>query len=167
MREVRIEKVTVNIGVGEAGDQLQKAEDVLTQVTGAQPVRTRARRSSREWGVREGQEIGVKVTLRDEQAAEFLKKCFYVRNDILPDYSFDDGGNLSFGIADHTDFKDMKYNPDVGVFGMDVAVTLSRPGSRVRRRRIRPKTVPNNHRVSRQEAIEFIKDTFGIEVEVF
>jgi len=164
MRTVRLEKVTVNIGVGEAGERLVKAEGVLSKLAGQKPVRTKARDIQREWGIRRGQDIGVKVTLRGEGAVSFLKRAFYVRNNRLPAYSFDATGNLSFGVVDHTDFPDMKYDPETGIFGMDIAVTFSRPGARVRRRRVVPVSVGPHHRVARAEAQQFIRDTFSVEV---
>lgn len=163
MRQVRIEKVIVNIGVGEAGDRLVKAERVLSELTGKRPTRTRAKSASRDWGVRRGQEIGVKVTLRGEDAEKFIKAALWVRNNRIPDYSFDDQGNLSFGVTDHTDFQAMKYDPETGVFGMDIAVVFTRPGRRVRDRRIRPARIGKEHRVTAEEAMEIMKQ-LGAEV---
>lgn len=166
MRQVRVEKVVVNIGVGEAGERLVKAEEVLKEVTDATPIRTRATRGAREWGVRRGQPIGVKVTLRGEEALTFIKEALWARNNQLADYSFDDNGNVSFGVADHTDFKKMKYDPEIGIFGMDVAVVIERPGTRVKRRRIRPSQVGDGHRVTREEAMDIMRD-LGAEVIEF
>ena len=166
MRTPTIEKVVVNIGVGEAGERLIKAEEVIQDVTGAQAVRTRAKRGARDWGVRRGQPIGVKVTLRGEDAEEFLKKALWARNNQIADYSFDDNGNLSFGITDHTDFKHMKYDPDTGIFGLDIAVVIERPGSRIKRRRIRPAKVPKDHKVTREEAMQVMTE-LGAEVIEF
>ncbi len=166
MREVRVSKVVVNIGVGEAGDRLLKAEEVLEDVTGAQPIRTRAKRGARDWGVRRGQPIGAKVTLRGDDATAFIEKALWARNNQLADYQFDENGNVSFGVADHTDFEHMKYDPDTGIFGMDVTVVMERPGGRVKRRRIRPSKVPEEHRVTPEEAMELMED-LGAEVIEF
>ncbi|MFO1533900.1 MAG: 50S ribosomal protein L5, partial [Thermoplasmatota archaeon] len=64
MRQARIEKVVVNIGVGEGGDKLLKAEKVMEMVTGAKPARTLSKVANRDWGLRVGGPIGVRVTLR-------------------------------------------------------------------------------------------------------
>ncbi len=164
MRDVRIEKVVVNIGVGEAGEKLSKAQRVLQMLTGQKPVTTLAHQSVRDWGVRRNMPIGTKVTLRGENAAKFLRRALVVRNNRLPDYVFDAYGNFSFGIADYTDFDGMKYDPEIGVFGMDVTVSLVRPGNRVKVRRIAPGHIPRHHRVSKQEAIAFIAQNFSLEV---
>lgn len=163
MRKPTIKKVIVNIGVGEAGDRLVKAERVLSDLTKAQPTRTLAKRANRDWGLRRGQEIGVKVTLRGEAATDFLKEALWVRTNKIPDYSFDDQGNLSFGITDHTDFRNMKYDPDTGVFGLDVSVVFARPGRRVQERRIRPTKVGRSHRVTVEEAMALMEE-IGAEV---
>jgi ribosomal protein L5 len=97
MRELKVAKVTVNIGVGQAGDRLEKAEKVLAGLTGRKPMRTTARGSHRDWQVREGQPIGVKVTLRGEAAVDFAKRALWTRNFRVADWSFDREGNLNFG----------------------------------------------------------------------
>jgi len=164
MRDVRIGKVVVNIGVGEGGDKLAKAEKVLQMVARQKPVQTLARQSIRDWGVRENSPIGAKVTLRGDPATDFLKRALEVRSRRLPDYVFDAFGNFSFGIGDYTDFEGMKYDPEIGVFGMDVSVSLVRPGFRVKDRRVARGRLPRRHRVSRAEAIEFAAQTFQVEV---
>ncbi len=164
MRAIRVDKVVVNIGVGEAGEKLVKAQKVLELVTGQKSVQTLSHRAVRDWGVRRNMPIGTRVTLRGEAAEEFLKKALSIRNSRLPAYSFDVRGNFSFGIPDYTDFEGMKYDPEIGVFGMDVSVSLARPGYRVARRRARRHSIPARHRISREEGIRFIKDRFGVEV---
>lgn len=164
MRDVRIGKVVVNIGVGEAGEKLSKAVRVLQMVTKQKPTQTLAHQSVREWAVRKNMPIGTKVTLRGERAGEFLRQALAVRNNRLPAYVFDAYGNFSFGITDYTDFEGMKYDPEIGVFGMDVNVALVRPGYRVKERRVAPGRIPRVHRVTKQEALAFAQQTFGVEV---
>ena len=164
MREIRVEKVVVNVGVGEAGDKLVKAQKVLELVTRQKPTQTLAHTAVRDWGVRRGMPIGTKVTLRGKGAEEFLHRALSVRNNRLPAYSFDPRGNFSFGVPDYTDFEGMKYDPEIGVFGMDISVSLQRPGFRVARRRVRSRPVARHHRITRDEGIAFVKGHFGVEV---
>ena len=164
MRNPKIEKVVVNLGVGEAGEKLIKAEKVLQLITGRKPVRTISKTTNRDWGLRKGMPIGCKVTLRGSIAESFLKNAFWVRDNKIPDYSFDDAGNLSFGIADYTDFPGMKYDPNIGIFGADVCVSLMRSGSRVSHRKRCKHKIPSRHRMTYEEAVEFIKSRFGVEV---
>jgi large subunit ribosomal protein L5 len=164
MRDVRIGKIVVNIGVGEGGDKLAKAQKVLQMVARQKPVQTLARGSVRDWGVRENSPIGAKVTLRGDAAADFLRRALAVKNQRLPNYVFDAFGNFSFGIADYTDFEGMKYDPEIGVFGMDVNVSLVRPGYRVKERRVARARLPRKHRVTRAEGMDFAKQSFKVEV---
>ncbi len=164
MREIRVEKVVVNVGVGEAGDKLAKAEKVLQLVTQRKPTQTIAHAAVRDWGVRRGMPIGTKVTLRGDAAESFLKRALSLRNNRLPGYSFDARGNFSFGVPDYTDFEGMKYDPEIGVFGMDISVSLQRPGFRVAKRRVRSHPIPRYHRITRDEGIAFIKGHFSVEV---
>ena len=164
MRVPRIEKIVVNIGVGEGGDKLQKAEKVMEMVTGVKPARTLSKVANRDWGLRVGGPIGVRVTLRGEEAEAFLRKALDIRQFKVPDYSFDDGGNLNFGVPDYTDFPGMKYDPEIGIFGMDIAVVIARPGNRVKARRLHQRRVPKEHKVTREEAQALLTSKFNIEV---
>ncbi len=164
MREIRLEKAVVNIGVGDAGERLLKAEKVLQMVTKRKPVRTLAKTTNRDFGIRRGMEIGVKVTLRGKEAEEFVKTALWTRENRVAEYSFDPEGNFSFGVADYTDFPGMKYDPEIGIFGVDVSVSLSRPGKRVSRRRVLRRRVPTHHRITRREGVEYLRSKFNAEV---
>jgi large subunit ribosomal protein L5 len=160
----KIEKVTVNIGVGEAGERLKKAETVLKGLTNHKPIETLSRTTNKDWGLRKRMPIGCKVTLRGKDADGFLKEALSTRENKMADYSFDDEGNLSFGIPDHTLFKSQKYDPNIGIFGMDVCITMKKPGYRVKRRRIERRHVPHRHRVTKEESIKFFSETYNVEV---
>lgn len=159
-----IDKITVNIGVGEAGERLKKAEKVIQDVTGQKPVQTLSKTTNKDLAVRKGMPIGCKVTLRRKKADEFLKKALKTRENRIADYSFDDQGNLSFGVPDHTMFEDQKYNPDIGIFGMDVCITMKKPGYRVKKRRIQSRKIPRHHRISVEESMDFFKSEYNVEV---
>jgi large subunit ribosomal protein L5 len=160
-----ITKVTINIGVGEGGQRLQLAERVLEVLTGMKPVRTIATQTNRDLGTRRGAPIGCKVTIRgEEEIQKFLKDAFWVRQNALPSYNFDSQGNLSFGISDYTDFPKQKYDPDIGIFGMDVNVVLERPGHRVSRRRQRSARVGLKHRVGREESKLWFQEFYELEI---
>jgi large subunit ribosomal protein L5 len=164
LTQPRIAKVTVNIGVGEGGEKLQKAERVMEMITGVKPARTLSKVTNRDWGLRKGGPIGVRVTLRGEGAEAFIRKALDIRQFKVPDYSFDDGGNLNFGVPDYTDFPGMRYDPEIGIFGMDIACVLERPGGRVRRRRLVSRKIPKTHKVSRDEAMAYFQNKFNVEV---
>jgi len=164
MRKPRIGKVSVNIGVGESGERLVKAQKVLEMVTTQRSKQTFSKVTNRDFGIREGQPIGCIVTLRGEKAMDFLKRAFTIRENRIASYSFDQEGNLSFGIPDYTDFSGLKYDPEIGIFGMDISVSIHRPGKRISRRRVMRRSVPKKHRMTRAEAMNFMKEIFNIEV---
>ena len=164
MRQLHVDKVVVNIGVGEAGERLVKAEKVLEMVTGHKPVETISKTVNRDLGIRVGMPLGCKVTLRGEDAEEFVKRALVIREMRVPEYSFDKEGNMSFGISDYTDFEGMKYDPEIGIFGMDISVVLRRVGNRITQRALLKRRVPKKHRVDRDEAIQYMKDTFEVQV---
>ena len=160
----KIEKVTINIGVGEAGERLKKAETVLNSITGHKPIETLSKTTNKDWGIRKDMPLGCKVTLRGKDANDFLKEALSTRENKMADYSFDDEGNLSFGIPDHTLFKSQKYDPNIGIFGMDISITMQKPGYRIKRRRIQRHRIPHRHRVKKEETKKFFSETFNVEV---
>ena len=163
MREPRIDKIVVNIGVGDAGDKLAKAEKVLQMLTKQKPIRTISKTTNKDLGIRWGMPLGVKVTIRKKAAEEFLKAAFWVRENRMTGYSFDPEGNFSFGISDHTDFPGQKYNPEIGIFGMDVCVTMVRKGWRVRNRRKARRKIPTKNKLTEEEVKDFLIKSYSVE----
>ncbi len=164
MREIRIEKVTLNMGVGGSGDKLANAERVLGNITGRKPTRTHTKQTIREWGVKQGEPIGCKVTLRGEDAVKTLKRLFDAVERRLYKGCFDDRGNFAFGVKEHIDIPGVSYDPEIGVLGMDVCVTLCRPGYRIRCRKRLARPIPKSHRITKEEAINFVVEKFKVQV---
>ncbi|MCE4610654.1 MAG: 50S ribosomal protein L5 [Desulfurococcales archaeon] len=163
MRKPRIVKVTVNMSLGQSGERLQRAAEVLEEITGQKPVFRKAKRTIRAFGIRKGENIAVMVTLRKERAIEFLKKAFEAVGYRLKASSIDEHGNVSFGIEEHILIPGVKYDPRVGILGMDVAITIQRPGHRiVERRRARKDHIPRRHRVTREETMVLLNQMFGV-----
>ncbi len=165
MQEVTLDKVVINIGVGQAGDRLNKAVKVIEMLTNHKPVLTISKKTVRDFNIRKGLQIGAKVTLRGDDAEDFLKRALYAREYKIQHYSFDKQGNAYFGIPDYTEFKGMKYDPDIGIFGLDVAVVMKRRGGyRVRRRKIGAKKLPTSIRIPREETMKFLSENYKVEV---
>jgi len=160
----RIEKVIVNMSVGKSGEPLEKAATVLQQLTGQKPCRRKAKKTIRDFGVRKGEPIACVVTLRNAKAKEFIKRALQaVENKVSKD-SFDRFGNFSFGIEEHIDIPSTRYVPELGIHGMDVTVALSRLGQRVKYRHRSKSRVGVKHRLTPEEAIDFVQGEFGIQV---
>jgi len=164
MSQVKIRKVTVNVAVGSSGERLEKAVQVLETLTGQLPVRRAAKRSVREFGIREGEPIACMVTLRKDRAVSFLKRALDAVSSRVPASHFDNYGNFSFGISEHIEIPDTRYDPNLGIFGMDVSVVLEKRGRRVEYRLREPSKIGRNQRVSREEAQKFMVENFDVSI---
>ncbi len=164
MKRPYLEKVVLNIGVGEAGEELERAATVLQTITGKTPVKTLSRKNVKEFNLRKGRPIGVKVTIRGEEAKKLLLRLFLVNNNKILLHSFDNYGNFGFGIQEHISIPFVEYDNQIGIYGLDVVGRLVRPGMRVRNRRARRAKVAKHHYVSKQETMEFLKKEFNIEI---
>ncbi|RZN39025.1 MAG: 50S ribosomal protein L5 [Methanophagales archaeon ANME-1-THS] len=162
MRRIEVEKVVVNMGVGESGEKLAKAEKLLDFITGQKSIKRKTKRTIQPFGIKKGEAIACKVTLRGERARDFLKRCFKIQNKLLQS-QFDTYGNFAFGIAEHTDFG-IRYDPAVGIYGMDVCVSLKRPGYRIQERKIEKKKLPQKQRITREDVFAFLEKEYGVEV---
>ena len=165
MESVKIAKATVNIGVGESGERLARAEQLIINILDQKPVRTISKVTNPEFGIRRGQPIACKVTLRNEKADKAVKMVLDGIGNNLKASQFDAQGNVAFGIEEHIDIPGMRYDPDIGIFGMNVAVTFEKPGYRIKRRKIQHKKVPNKHQVTKEETMEFMKQEFQVNIE--
>jgi len=164
MRQPRIEKVVVNLNIGKSGEPLERAVRVLDELSGQTPYKAKAKKSIRDWGIREGEPIACVVTLRREKGLAFLKKVLPVVDNKISKRSFDEIGNFAFGLKEHIDIPGVKYDPEVGIFGMDVCVTVNRPGQRIKIRRKQTKHVGKKHLLTPEESIEYIRQTLGVEI---
>ncbi|NAY82008.1 MAG: 50S ribosomal protein L5 [Thaumarchaeota archaeon] len=157
MKRIYIDKVILHIGVGQAGEKLEKAKKVLQEIAGQEPSERRAKKTIRDFGIHRGEKIAVMVTLRKKKALEILQKVLAARGNSVPLSSVDEAGNLAFGIKEHIDIPGIKYNPEIGIFGLDVIVNLARPGYRVQRRKRCRSSIGKEHRITKEEAIEFYR----------
>jgi len=163
MKEVLIDKVVVNMGVGADPEQMKKSEQIIKLITNKSPVKTSSDKRIPDWGVRPGVHLGLKVTLRKEDAAKFLKDAFVAKDNKILARNFDKEGNFGFGIREHIDLPGIKYDPKLGIIGLDVLITLKKRGYRVKHRKIGKAKIGIKQRVKKEEAIEFVK-SMGVEV---
>lgn len=162
MQNIRIEKITLNVGCGESGEKLDKAKKLLESLTNKKVVITKTLKRT-TFGMAKGRPIGCKVTLRGKNAEEFLKKALNAIDFKLSKDIFDKHGNFSFGIKEHIDIPGVKYDPEIGIFGMDVCVTLERPGFRIKRKKISGK-IGKKHLIHPEEAMEWVVKNYKVEL---
>ena len=164
MKQIRVDKITLNIGVGSPGDKLEKAMRLLKSITGAKSVATTTNKRIPTWGVRPNLQIACKVTVRGKRAEEILINLLKAVDGKILRRKFDNYGNFSFGIPEYIDIPSVEYDPSIGVIGLEVAVTLARPGFRVKNRSVMKRKIPSHHRINNEEAIQFVKEKFKINV---
>jgi len=165
MKAVKIAKVTVNMGVGPEPAEMKKAQKIIEKITGCKSVQVKCKIRQPKWGIRPGLPIGLKVTIRNGKAEEFLKRALSAKDNSLKKKSFDNQGNFGFGIHEYIDLPGVKYDPALGVRGFDVLATLERPGFRIKRRKIQGSKVGKAHVIAKQEAMDFMQKKFGVEFE--
>ena len=134
MQVPRIEKITINMGVGEAiGDKkvLENALSDMEKISGQKPVTTIARKSVASFKVRDGYPIGCKVTLRNEHMYDFLDRLITIAVPRIRDFrglnprSFDGRGNYNMGVKEQIIFPEIEYDKIDAIRGMDICITTS------------------------------------------
>ena len=165
MRQLKIAKVTVNMGVGPEPAEMKNAQKIIEKITGCKSIQTKCKVRQPKWGIRPGLPIGLKVTMRNRKAEDFLKRALSAKDNALKRKSFDNQGNFGFGIHEYIDLPGIKYDPALGVRGFDVLVTLERPGFRIKRRKIQENKVGKGHVIAKQEAMDFMQKKFEVEFE--
>jgi len=164
MRDISIEKVTLNIGVGGPGEKLEKAMKLLNSISGLKSVQTISNKRIPTWGLRPNLPIACKVTIRGKKAEVLLKRLLHAVDNKLPIRKFDKFGNFSFGVPEYIDIPDVPYDPSIGVIGLEAAVTLERPGFRIKRRSLKRRKVGNKHIITKEQAIDFMKNNFKLDI---
>ena len=165
INQVKLCKIVINIGVGKSGEPIEQAKRIISEICDQTPVTTYAKKSYREFGVQKNSPIGVKTTLRKQIAEDTLKNLLTACGNKVSNRSFDLTGNFSFGVKEHIEIPGTKYNPDLGIWGMDVCVALEKIGYGVKRRKIRPSVVGKRQQITKDEAINFATEKLGIIVD--
>ena len=165
MKNIKLEKLTLNIGSGTNVTKLEKGIKLINNIAGKMPVKTFTTKRIPTWGLRPGLAIGCKLTVRKKPAKELLARLLQAKENKLNSKQFDTAGNVAFGIHEYIDIPGVKYAPEIGIMGLEVCVTLERAGFRIKRRRVRNAKISKKHVISKDEAIDYLKKEFKIVVE--
>ena len=164
MRKIFLSKVVLNMGIGKYGEPVEIGKKTLSQITGKKPNTRNAKKSQRDWGVRKGEPIGVAITVRNDDAIELLKRLLVAKDNKINSHSIDNEGNVSFGIKEHIDIPGIKYDPKIGILGLEVSASLSRSGFNIRLRSKNKSKIGKKHRISKDDTIKFLTENFGVQI---
>lgn len=162
MREIRIEKVTLNMGCGDDKEKLKRSEKLLKKISKQKPMITKTHNRT-SFGMASKRPIGIKVTLRKEEAKRVLKDVLVAVDNTLKEDQIGTG-NFSIGLKEYIDLPNVPYDPDIGIIGLDVCITLERPGFKVKKRRAKKSKIGKNHLITKEESIEWLKNNLGVEI---
>ncbi|MGV8142551.1 MAG: 50S ribosomal protein L5 [Candidatus Pacearchaeota archaeon] len=159
---MRIPKITrVVLSAGAVDKELEKAKKLLEMITEkkAQITKSGSRTRIPAFGVKPKMELGTCVTLRGKEAIEILRRLLGAIDNQLKESQIDKN-NFSFGVHEYINIPGMKYARDIGIRGFNVTVVFERPGVRVKRKKIKSGRVPAKQHVTKEEIIQYMKDTF-------
>lgn len=162
MKQISVDKVTVNFGAGKDQKKLENGIQLIEMITGIKPVKTYTQARIPTWGLRPGLPIGAKITLRGDKAVDVVKRFLVAKDQKIKASCVDNNGNVSFGVSEYIDIPGVKYDPKIGVLGLQISITLKRPGFRVQRRKLKQTRVGKGHQISQEEAQEFLKNEFEV-----
>ncbi|MCW1293122.1 MAG: 50S ribosomal protein L5 [Candidatus Rehaiarchaeum fermentans] len=163
-REILIDKLVLNIGVGTDEEKMEKAKLLLSRLTNAKVVETEAKKRIEEWKVRKGLKIGVAVTLRKEKAIEMFRRILKAVDNKVKSKSIGNG-TVSIGIPEYIYIEGAQYDPKIGIMGLSAHLKLKRRGFRVQYKKRGRSKIGKNHLISKEETIEYLKNKFNIKIE--
>ncbi|MEM3781572.1 MAG: 50S ribosomal protein L5 [Candidatus Micrarchaeaceae archaeon] len=162
MRSIFLEKVTLSTGIGGSEDKYEDAKEILKRISGSEPVPAKAKVRKPEFNIRKGQTIGAFVTLRGTKASDLLKRALDAKDNVIKRSSIA-GNSLNFGVEEYIYFNGIKYDPKIGMLGLNVNATFARKGMRIeRRRRLRSKAKKSHKQISADELADYVLRNYKV-----
>jgi large subunit ribosomal protein L5 len=164
MREILLEKVVINIGIGYNDNMLPNAKALLKKITGKEAMATYSKRRDPSLRLRKGQAIGAMVTLRKDDAVNALKRMLDAKGNVVRMNSISEN-TLSFGIKEYIDIAGIKYDPKIGMMGMHVNSSFARRGKRVSSRKRFSSSIGKKHSIiTKEELADYLKKNYDAKI---
>lgn len=163
MRSIYLDKVVINIGTGSSSeDAADNARALIKKLTNHEAGYAFSRKRDPELKLRKGQKIGAVVTLRKHDAFDFLKRALDANNNQLSDRAVSNN-SVNFGVKEYIYFTGVKYDPKIGILGMNVNAAFARKGKRVELRKRKRSDVAKRHReIKKEEIMGYLEKNFNI-----
>jgi large subunit ribosomal protein L5 len=163
MRKIMLEKLVINIGTGNEKGTLANARRLLELITNKNPSNAYSKKRNPAFKIVQGQQIGAFVTIRGNQITPLAKRLLDSVDNRIRETSVTNN-SVSFGIREYIDISGVKYDPKIGMLGMNVNLSFKRKGSRVTLRKRKRSDVPQKHRVvGRPEIKDYMTEQFKVE----
>jgi len=164
MRDIILEKVVINIGTGNDTNAQSNAKKLLTSLTGKKSTNTVSKRRIPAFKITTGTHIGAFITIRGKPAKSLSERLFKTVDNQIQIKAIS-GNTVNFGIKEYIDIPDLKYDPTVGVIGMNVNISFKRKGMRVQTRKRACSKVKKRHRlINREDIITHLKEKEGVKI---
>ncbi len=164
MQKIHVDRLVINIGSGSDDKVQSNARRLLEIITSRKPMDARAKRRLPAFKVSKGQKIGAFVTVRGDDIKPLVMRLFEAVDNKLKDSAVTNN-SVSFGIHEYIDIRGVKYDPKVGMLGMNVNLSFKRKGTRIAERKRKRGTIAPHHRiVSREDIRDYLKNEFNVEV---
>jgi large subunit ribosomal protein L5 len=167
MCDLKIEKITLNVGAGKDQALLEKGMKLLKLLTGIDPIKTVTKKRIPSWGLRPGLPVGCKITIRDKKKInDMIMRLLKAKEQKLPLSCFDDYGNVSFGLHEYIDIPGIEYDPDIGIIGFEISITFEKSGYSIKRKSFGKKKIGKKHLIKREETMAFMKENFNVDIDM-
>ena len=163
MREPILDKLVINIGSGGEEKMFNNAKILLELITKRKPAPTYSKKRNPAFKISKGQRIGAFVTIRGKEIEPLAKRLLDAVDNKLRESTVTEN-SLSFGIHEYIDISGVKYDPKIGMLGMNVNLSFKRKGERVMLRKRKTSVIPDRHRiVTKDEIKDYMKNRFNVD----
>ena len=165
MREIKINKLVINIGTGNEEKLQVNAKKLLQQISGVKPADSISTKRIPSFKISKGAKIGAFVTIRNNNAKLLAKRLFDAIGNKVPERGIQDN-TVNFGIKEYIDIAGIKYDPVIGMLGMNVNVSFKRPGLRTELKKRSNGFIKRSHRrILKEELKAYLKKEFNVTIE--